>query len=193
MSTIAALTTSPSVGTSMPPRAEKRSPILILETLCQKEQPYSQRELSAASEEVNRREYMAFGRLGGDATWAGLAKFAKAYIAYVNQLTPEEQSTQRYAGTVESITVILNAAEAHLQNGEDTHPADQPAKDALTVFMEAYQSRMKAIEERRESSSVQQGGGDKVSLSAAAQHWDSASSAAMRPPANAVARYYGLS
>ncbi len=191
MSTIAALTTSPSVGTSMPPRTEKKSPILILETLCQKEQPYSQRELGAASEEVNRREYMAFGHLAGDATWGGIAKFAKAYIAYVNQLTPEEQSTQRYAGSVESASELLKAAEAHLQNGEDAQPANQPAKDALTVFMEAYQNRMKSIDERRESSVKEDD--DKVSLSAAAQHWDSSSPAAMRPPANAVARYYGLS
>lgn len=192
MSTIAALTTSPSVGNPMPSRTEKKSPILMLETLCQRESPYSQRELSAASDEVNRREYMAFGHLAGDATWGGIAKFAKAYIAYVKQLTPEEQATQGYRGTIESTTELLKVAEAHLQNGEGTQPADHPAKDALTVFIEAYQSRMKAIEERRESSSVQQGGGDKVSLSAAAQHWDSASSAAMRPPANAVERYYGL-
>lgn len=162
-----------------------------METLEQKEQPYSQRELSAASKEVNRREYMAFGRLAGDATWGGIAKFAKAYIAYVKQLTPEEQATQRYAGTVESISVILKAAEAHLQNGEDTQPVDQPAKDTLTVFMEAYQNRMKSIDERRESSGDEDD--DKVSLSAAAQHWDSSSSAAMRSPANAVERYYGLS
>jgi hypothetical protein len=134
---------------------------------------------------------MAFGRLAGDATWGGLAKFAKAYIAYVKQLTPEEQSTQRYAGSVESASELLKAAEAHLQGGDATQAASQPVKDALTVFMEAYQNRIRSIEERRESSSIQQGGGDKVSLSATAQQWDS-SAAAVQSPANAVERYYGL-
>ena len=72
---------------------------------------YSEKSVQAAFKEVNAREYMAFGRLAGDASNDGIINFGKAYIAYYDSLSPEDRQAKRYAGTRDSVASMVSAAE----------------------------------------------------------------------------------
>src|SRR5664279_234768 len=68
---------------------------------------YTDQQVNDASQQLNAREYMAFGHFGNDASSQGIKIFAEAYIKYINTLSPEEQNSVRYKGTKESMGTIL--------------------------------------------------------------------------------------
>jgi hypothetical protein len=84
---------------------------------------FSEKSVQAAFKEVNTREYMAFGRLAGDASNDGIINFGKAYIAYYDSLSLADRQAKRYAGTRESVASMVAAAEGQKQQegrGNDT-------------------------------------------------------------------------
>ena len=80
---------------------------------------YNHHQILAASEKLNQREQAAFGYLSHDASTSGIIQFAKAYISYINSLSPEEQNGVRYRGTKESVSNLLAQAQTQLQNEKE--------------------------------------------------------------------------
>jgi ElaB/YqjD/DUF883 family membrane-anchored ribosome-binding protein len=116
------------------------SPAVIMEN---KAGAFTSKQMSQAANELNRREYLAFGHLAGDATPAGIVKLSKAYLAYYEKLTPEEKQCTCYKGSDTDVRRLLNQAEAALQGKKsDATPGSQELKDTLSILLDAYRDRM---------------------------------------------------
>jgi len=95
---------------------------------------YDTNQILEASEKLNQREQAAFGYLVHDASTAGVMRFAKAYISYINSLSPDEQNGARYRGTKENMSALLGEAQAQLQK-ESGKPINTTAEHRSLLSM----------------------------------------------------------
>ncbi len=95
---------------------------------------YTTKQMEDAFNKINAREYAAFGHLAGDATPEGIVKFAQAYVNYYNQLSPEEQNSQRYKGTGASAAALLAGAKG-LVADEKAHPGKNKQPESLLMML----------------------------------------------------------
>ncbi len=107
---------------------------------------YSNEQILDASKKLSAREYAAFGHLSNDASSAGIAKYAQAYIKYVSQLSPEEQNGVRYKGTKESVSGLLAQARAAAaeESASPAKKADKPSSLLLQLLAEIERNQQKA-------------------------------------------------
>jgi hypothetical protein len=116
---------------------------------------YDTNQILEASKKLNQREQAAFGYLGHDASTAGIMRFAKAYISYVNSLSPEEQNGVRYRGTKENMSTLLAEAQTQLQK-ESGKPINEAAehKSLLSMLFDEMKNQLQqqGITQKRHSS-----------------------------------------
>jgi hypothetical protein len=107
---------------------------------------YSGQQMLEASKKLNAREYAAYGHLSNDATSAGIAKYAQAYVKYINQLSPEEQNGVRYKGTKESVSGLLAQAQAAAaaESASPAKKADKPSSLLLQLLTEMERNQQKS-------------------------------------------------
>jgi hypothetical protein len=103
---------------------------------------YTDQQILEASKKLNAQEYAAFGHFGNDASSQGIAKLATAYINYINSLQPEEQNSGRYAGTKESMTALLAAANAQIAAGPDTGNKPVQPKSLIEMVLDAMMKNL---------------------------------------------------
>lgn len=180
---VATLAATPSV-----PVARLPSAAVILEN---KDGRFTEKQRAAACDELNRREYAAFGYLAGDASYSGIAKFAQAYVDYYDRLSTEEQQSTVYKGSGDDARRLLaqaKAAAAAQAAGGD--PRSKEVRTALQVFLDAFEQRLpKPL--REASSSAASTGRDHATISDHARRLNVDPAAVAPSSVNAVARRYG--
>ena len=99
---------------------------------------YSPQQILDASKKLNEREYLAFGRLSNDGSSEGIAKYAEAYLRYINQLSPEEQNGVRYSGTKQSVSALLVQARAAAaqESPKSAGQVDKPSSFLIQILDE---------------------------------------------------------
>lgn len=139
------------------------SPAVIMEN---KAGAFTSKQMSQAANELNRREYLAFGYLAGDATPAGIVKLSKAYLAYYEKLTPDEKQCTCYKGSDTGVRRLLSQAEAALQGKKgEAVPDSQEVKGALSILLDAYLERMRSQSSKETVGRTGAGDPDEVTLS----------------------------
>jgi hypothetical protein len=127
---------------------------------------YSNQQILAASEKLNQREQAAFGYLGHDASTAGIIRYAKAYISYVDSLSPEEQNGVRYQGTKGNMSSLLNQATAQLSGeSKKTNGAEVEYKSLLSMLLDEMNNQLHQRGIGKKSSSSEHKNSDVVAIS----------------------------
>ena len=127
---------------------------------------YTDQQIADATNKLNAREYSAFGYFGNDASSQGIAKYAAAYVNYINSLSPEEQNSVRYKGTKESMTALLAAANADIAANPGKKPA-QPSS-LIEMMLDAIMKNFKKIGINVGASTNATNSTDQVTISAEA-------------------------
>nr|WP_314863984.1 hypothetical protein [uncultured Undibacterium sp.] len=135
---------------------------------------YSNQQILAVSEKLNQREQAAFGYLGHDASTAGIIRYAKAYISYIDSLSPEEQNGVRYQGTKDNMSTLLNQANAQFSS-EINKPngADVEYKSLLSMLLDEMNKQLQQNGIGKKNSSSEHKNTDVVTISNAGRRLSS--------------------
>ena len=131
---------------------------------------FTQQQINDAWNQRNAREYAAFGYLAGDASPQGIAKFASAYINYINSLSPAEQNSASYQGTKESATALLAAANSQIVAGPYSGDKTAQPKTLLQMMLDAMLNNLKKSSINVGAASNAANSGVQVTFSDAAQN-----------------------
>ena len=77
---------------------------------------YTLEQQRDATEKLNTQEYAAFGHLSGSGSSWGMRDFLKAYVKYVEKLSPEDQQSDRYRGSLGPAKAQIQQFDAYIRN-----------------------------------------------------------------------------
>jgi hypothetical protein len=77
---------------------------------------YTMEQQREAGEKLNAQEYAAFGHLSGSGSSWGMRDFLKAYVKYVENLSPEDQQGDRYRGTLAPTKAMISQFDSYIRN-----------------------------------------------------------------------------
>jgi hypothetical protein len=94
----------------------KRSGESLTAMVDNKDGKYSLEQQRDATEKLNAREYAAFGHLAGSGSSWGMRDFLKAYVKYVENLSPEDQQSDRYRGSLGPVKAQISEFDSYIRN-----------------------------------------------------------------------------
>ncbi len=133
---------------------------------------FTNQQMYDATDRLNTKENMAFLSIlttNFPPSTETVKRFAKAYINYINQLSPEDQNSHRYKGTKESMTALLSSVSTQTDNEQST--SGKKSKKATSDIVKMLEDMLKNFQEinnRTKSSAKETTRTDKVTISEAA-------------------------
>jgi hypothetical protein len=158
--------------------ANNQYPENLAGVLDNKEGKYTEEQQQEACKKLNAREYAAFGHLGGSGSSWGMRDQMKAYVKYVESLSPEEQQSDSYRGTLGSVKSMISQFDAYIRDnnipdtrkgggGKEKIP-DSPIVEMLKTAEEALEKRAAKRAKAREAEKTADSTSVNVTLSTAA-------------------------
>jgi len=133
---------------------------------------FTDQQMYDATDRLNARENMAFLSIltsNFPPSTETIKRFAKAYINYINQLSPEDQNSHRYKGTKESMTALL--ASVSIQTGNEQSTSGKKSEKTTSDIVKMLEDILQYFQEmnsRPKSSAKETAGTDQVTISEAA-------------------------
>jgi hypothetical protein len=155
-------------------------PVALSTIIDDKTGKYTQTQQSEADTQLQAREYNAFGKYAGSDSQAGNKQFVVAYISYVQNLPPDEQNSQRYAGTLQSAQNLLseiNNTPNSSASSSSTSTSGTDGTNGSGVLL-ILQGLNKALKGEKSGKSSQSAPVDIVDLSPAARSYLSTANSA---------------
>jgi hypothetical protein len=117
---------------------------------------YSAEQQSDAFEKLNVQEYAAFGHLSGSGSSWGMRDQMKAYVKYVEGLSPEDQQSDRYRGTLGSVKSMISQFDAYIRDnnipdirkGGGGDAAKIPDSPIVKMLKESAEALAKTVDDR---------------------------------------------
>jgi hypothetical protein len=136
--------------------ANNQYPENLAGVLDNKEGKYTEEQQQEACKKLNAREYAAFGHLGGSGSSWGMRDQMKAYVKYVESLSPEEQQSDSYRGTLGSVKSMISQFDAYIRDNNipDTRKggggdaAKIPDSPIVKMLKESSEALAKTVESR---------------------------------------------
>jgi hypothetical protein len=129
---------------------------------------YTLEQQRDATERLNAQEYTAFGHLSGSGSSWGMRDFLKAYVKYVEHLSPEDQQSDRYRGSLGPVKAQIQEFDSYIRNnnipdtrkgggGKEKIP-DSPIvimlKNAQEALVKHAEEKARGDEEKKKSEST---------------------------------------
>ncbi len=172
---IDAISSSQNVNTLNTSNSSQVSDVAIVESSYSDSKYYGKftdQQMYDATDRLNAKENMAFLSIltsNFPPNAETVKRYAKAYINYINQLSPEDQNSHRYKGTKESMMALLASVSKQASNEQSKSGKEsKKVTPDIVKMLEDIIKNFQEINNRSKSSTKESTSTDQVTISEAA-------------------------